>query len=441
MKKCLALPLIALALLTMFIYIGCGAKEIPPSIAEAPPPVQEAPETREPNEAPDADHDHESSEAPAEHEAAAEQESHEAEESDEAADHEAAEETSEHESAKKKHRSMNLKMNTSLRKKTSEHESEDEHESAEETSEHESEDAEHDSAEEASEHEATEEPPQHAEPENMDIPSGSVLHLIPDQVMGLVYCPSLLELDYRINTLVTDLMPTADNPEILAEILADTFGAGFESLTELEEIGLDLNQDFAIFMNALDSSGISATVHLTDPAAMQQVIDAESEGSAPTVYNGETYWNAVGGEGHFAILENILVFSRSAEVCESVIDTYKGTQRAVTSHPNYRAFLTDVLDGETQLGVHFEIEPIAPLLIEGLEEEAESMQDGLESDPAAMAIAPLLTSMFDTAIDMLKAGGIPQCYTRSARRRCPTCTFLEIQRWKRDASRFEKHYP
>ena len=99
------------------------------------------------------------------------------------------------------------------------------------------------------------------------IPEGSVLHLIPAQTIGLVYCPSLLELDYRINTLVTDLIPMDEAPEVLARILANTFGAGFENLAELEEIGLDLNRDFAIFMTTLGPPDLSAIVHLTGPEA------------------------------------------------------------------------------------------------------------------------------------------------------------------------------
>ena len=78
---------------------------------------------------------------------------------------------------------------------------------------------------------------------------------------------------------------------------------------------------------------------------MKQVIEAESEGSAPTEYNGVTYWSATRGEGNFAIIENTLVFSQSAEVCESVIDTYNGTKKSVTTNPNYGEFLTDISDG------------------------------------------------------------------------------------------------
>ena len=366
MKKYLSLPLIVLALLAMFIYVGCSAKGTPPvtttAAAEAPL-AQESQEMREP---------HESAEEAPEHEV----EEHESEE-----EHESAEETSEHE--------------------VEERESEEKHESAEETSEGESEE-EHESVEETSEHETAEETLHETESEMVEIPSGSVLHLIPKQTIGLIYCPSLLELDYRINTLVTDLIPTDEDPEILAKILARGFGAGFESLAELEEIGLDLNQDFAIFTTSLNPPKLSATVHLTDPEAMKQVIAAESEGSAPIEYNGVTYWNATGGDGSFAILDNTLVFSQSAEVCESAIDTYKGTQQSVTTNPGYTSFLTDIMEGDAQLAAHFNLESIAPLMTASLKRESESMRDGLESDPAAMAFAPALASMFDSAINILE---------------------------------------
>ena len=385
MKKCLYLPLIALALFTMFICIGCGAKETPPvtttATAEAPP-VQETQEMREPSESAEETTEHESEEEAAEHESAEKQASREAEVRDEDTNHESTEETAEHES-EEEHEST---------EEIAEHESEEEHESTEETAEHESE----------KEHESTEETPHETEPEMVDIPSGSVLHLIPEQAMGIIYCPSLLELDYRINTLATDLMPTAENPEILAKILAESFGAGFENLAELEEIGLDLNQDFAVFMVNLRPPDISAIVHLTDPEAMKQVIAAESEGSAPTEYNGETYWSATGGSGHFAILENTLVFSRSAEVCESAIDAYKGTKQSVVANPDYSSFLANILKGETQLALHFDLKSIAPVLSASLQEESESMRDNLESDPAAMAMAPFIVSMFDSAIDILE---------------------------------------
>ena len=319
MKKCLSLPLIVLALLTAFIFVGCGAKETPPTptIAEAPP-VQESDESHEEREA-------------------VEQKSEEAHE----------------------------ELHT---------------------------------AEGETEHEVKK--PEEVMPA-IEIPSSSVLHLIPQQTFGIIYCPSLAELDDQVNMLAMDLMPAAENPEVIAKILADTFGAGFESLAELQEIGLDLNQDFAIFMTSLDPPDISATVHLTDSAAMKQVIASESEGTPATEYNGVSYWNAAGGGGSFAIIDDVLVFTRSPEVCESVIDTYNGTKPSITTDPAYSPFLGDVAEGKAQLAAHFNFESIAPALSVSIEEQSESIKDGLESDPAAMAAAPFFEGMFATVIDML----------------------------------------
>ena len=397
MKKCLSLPLIALALLTMCICVGCGAKEVPPattSAATESAPVQESQEMGElPQSAEEAsehesEEEHEPAEETSEHESAEETSEHESEE-----EHESAEEASEHES--EEHEPAEETSEHESEEETSEHKSKEERESAEEALEHEF-------KEKTSEHATEAETPHETETEMVEIPSGSVLHLIPKQTMGLIYCPSLLELDYRINTLVTDLIPTDDDPEILAKILADSFGAGFESLAELEEIGLDLNQDFAVFMTSLNPPGLSALVHLTDPAAMKQVIDAESAGSAPIEYNGVTYWNASGGGGSFALLDNILVFSRSAEVCESVIDTYKAAQQSITANPSYTSFLTDIVASDTQVAAHFNLESIAPLLTTSIQEESESMRDGLESDAAAMAFAPFFTSMLDSTANVIE---------------------------------------
>ena len=327
MKRCLSLPVIALALLATLVFVGCSAKKTPP-VPTAPevPIVQQ--ESEEKHEEPDA-------------------------------------------------------VESDL----------DEHD---------------ESSEEAHEepHAAEEETHRKVEPEEampmVEFPGSSVLHLIPEHIAGIIYCPSLNALNDRVNMLATDLMPTTENPEVIAKILANTFGAGFESLSELEEIGLDLNQDFAIFMASLNPPDLSATVHLTNPAAMKQVIDAESEGTAPMEYNGVTYWNAAGGGGSFAIIDNILVFSQSAEVCESVIDTYKKTKPAITTNPDYGVFLADVVEGTAQLAVHFDLESIAPILSATLKGESEAMKDSLESDPAAMAAAPFFESIFVGVIDLLE---------------------------------------
>lgn len=344
MKKRSFLLGIVFALLTTLVFAGCSAKEAPPTpiTTEAPVIQQESEKKHEEPQVIEQDFD--------EHQ----------------------------ESAEEPH--------------AEEHDLDGHDESSEEA---------HEESEAAEEETHRETEPEEAMP-LVEIPGGSVLHLIPEHTVGIIYCPSLNELNNRVNMLAMDLMPTAENPEVIARILANTFGGGFENLAELEEIGLDMDQDFAIFMTSVHPPDLSATVHLTDPAAMQQVIDAESEGSAPTEYNGVTYWNAAGGGGSFAIIDNTLVFSRSPEVCESVIDTYNKTKPAVTTHPDYSAFLTDIAEGTTQLAVHFDLESVAPLLSAALKGESEAMKDSLESDPAAMAAAPFFESIFIGVIDTLE---------------------------------------
>ena len=242
------------------------------------------------------------------------------------------------------------------------------------------------------------------------VPEGSVLHLIPEQTLGLIYCPSLAELDARLNALVRDLMPPlptmTEPPELLASILADAFGAGFESLEELEEIGLDLNRDFAIFFTSLEPMFLSATVHLLEPAAIMQVIEMEAEGTAPVDYNGVTYWNAAGGGGSFAILDDVLVFSQQATVCENAIDTHQARMQSVTMNADYAAFLSDVVpntvDDTNQLAVHFDFETVAPLLSASLQEELEGMVDSMESAPESAGIVPMVQQIFGSALSLIE---------------------------------------
>lgn len=353
MKRCLAFPFIVLALLTTFIFVGCAAKETPPA-----PAIIEAPATQDPEVMPEPP---EAAEAEATQEAPEASLAQEAEIPPDAVEAVPAQET--------------------------------ETPSA--------------STEEAvteAEAEITPESPPVTEVEEerllVEIPSGSVLNLIPEQTFGLIYCPSLLELDNRLNLLATDLLPTTEPPELLAQILADTFGAGFENLAELEEIGLNLNQDFAIFLTSLGPERwrLSATVHVTEPEAIMQVIEMEAEGSMPTEYNGVQYWNAAEGSGSFAILEDTLVFSQQPEVCENVIDVYNGTRQSIAANPDYSLFLTDILEGAHQLAIHFDFETIAPTLSALLQKELESMRDSIESDPATMGIAPLFEKLFGTGI-------------------------------------------
>ena len=240
-------------------------------------------------------------------------------------------------------------------------------------------------------------------PSSDAILSDSVLHLIPEKTLGIIYCPNPLELDNRINTLFADLSPQAGAPEILAQILASTLGANFESLADFEAIGLDLNQDFAIFLTSLKPLHLSAAIHLKDIEAIKQVIEAETGGSAPTQYKGGTYWSENGDGRSFAILENTVIFSQQRKVCKDVIDTQNGTMKAITQNPDYQSFLTDILEGTDQLGICFDVDNITASLDGSLEEEWKSMIDNLpDNSPVYLAIASSLKNISEEQIAFIK---------------------------------------
>ena len=236
----------------------------------------------------------------------------------------------------------------------------------------------------------------------LNIPNDSVLNLIPNSTLAVIYCPSLLDLDDRINLLMRNLDPQGGmGEEYLAQILAGAFGAGFESLAELEDIGLDLDADFAIFATSLDPPSLSAAVHLTDPEAIKQVIDAEAEGSEPTIYNGITYWSSAEGSGSFAIIEDTLIFSQQPEVCENVIDVKGGSHQSIIQNQDFYTFLTNLKKGTEQISAFINLETVIDPFMETIQEELQSTIDSIQSDPTSMTAVPFVEGMFGSVVDFL----------------------------------------
>ena len=240
------------------------------------------------------------------------------------------------------------------------------------------------------------------EEESTAIPKDSVLNLIPEDVLGIIYCPSLSELNKRINGGAAELMPQADQQtKPLASLLANAFGAGFESLAELEQIGLDLAKDFAILFTSFDPIAVAATAHLTDPDAMMQVIETEVEGSEPTEYNGETYLSSNAEDGSFAILGNTLVFSQQAKDCMNIIDVSKGDQNAISANNAYTEFLNQIAKGTDQVAAYFDLETIIAPHIETIVGDMNSAVDAMESDPAFRLLVQMIESMFGTFAELI----------------------------------------
>lgn len=214
----------------------------------------------------------------------------------------------------------------------------------------------------------------------VDIPKDSVLQLIPFDVLGLIYCPSLNELDDQIKMMAEDLIPQSGDAELLAKGMAYASGLGFKNLSDLKELGLDLDKDSAVFFTSLQPLQVSVALHLTDPETVKQLIATEAVENTTTLYKGVNYWSTDQDSRNFAILGNILIYSQKSEVCRNVIDTQNGLMLSIADNPNYRRFLNDIINGIDTIGIYFDLVEHTSKPGSKLQEELKSFTDPLVLD-------------------------------------------------------------
>ena len=249
---------------------------------------------------------------------------------------------------------------------------------------------------------ATDVPSHKSENIPVPVPGDSVLHLIPEQTLGLIYCPHPLDLDNRINTLKTELLSEAQASDVSVEILSNIFGSQFEDLITLEEI-FNLSRDFAIVFTSLKPPQFALLAHLKDPETIKQIVEKATTEDESTEYKGITYWNDSEDSEIIAILDDILIFTKQREVCENVINIYKGTMKAVTKNPDYQSFLTDISEDGDQLAVYFDLESTIATLDKPVEEELQVVIDKLEdADENDDDIAPLFEGISEKVSPFIK---------------------------------------
>ena len=232
----------------------------------------------------------------------------------------------------------------------------------------------------------------------------SVLSVIPEDAVGLVYVPNLLGLNDEVNMLLAELVPTNPPQEIIAKRLAETFGAGFETLEELEELGFNLSKNFAVFLTDVNPPIPSAAVHLKDLEKVKQLIEMESPVESSVTYNGITY-HTTAEEGAFVLLDDVMVYSGTPKVCEKAIDTYKNAMAAITTNADYTSLKLDTTSGINDLVAYVMMEPIVeairPRLIEAVDEMKAEMQEGAEIDPQLATSLGMVHKLIDGVLRLL----------------------------------------
>ncbi len=233
-----------------------------------------------------------------------------------------------------------------------------------------------------------------------DIAPDSVLNVIPQDTVGVIYMPSLLGLNDEINTLLSEMIPSDPPQELPAKVLANAFGAGFETLAELEELGLDLRKNFAVFLSGVNPPMLSAAVHVKDAQSVKQLIEMEAEGSSSVTHNGVTYYTT-GEEGAFVLMDDVMVYSGSAEICEKVIDTQKKAMPSIAANTDFQSLRLDTTSGVNDLVVYFAMDSIVQALRPLLTEKAEGLKAEME---ASAEVDPELNVGLGSAKHLIDSG-------------------------------------
>jgi hypothetical protein len=232
----------------------------------------------------------------------------------------------------------------------------------------------------------------------------SVLNVVPKDATGVIYVQNLLGFNDEVNTLLADLIPEDPPQELLASALAGAFGAGFESLAELEELGFDFSRDFALFLTQVTPPVPSAVVHIKNPETVKQLIESEAEGSQAVPYNGMTY-HTTGESGGFVLLDDIMVYSGSEAVCEQAIDTFKKMGDSIAANTDYAALQLDTTSGANDLLFYFQMEKVVdavrPLMTASAEGMKSRMEEEAETNPQLMSGLAMSHKLIDKAIWLL----------------------------------------
>ncbi len=217
------------------------------------------------------------------------------------------------------------------------------------------------------------------ETKSISIPNTSVLQLIPNYTLALVYSPSLKMLSNKLNIMEIELMSQEESEtEILAKILAYAIGLDFERLDALEELGLDFDNDLAVFFTSLNPVHISAVLHLKDPEIMKELIISEAEGLSSNTYKGATYWSTTDGMKNIAILDDFFLFSQQIDVCINMIDISSGTIEPKKPNQDYETFVSDILSQTNDISYFYDSKGIKASHSRSLMDDLESFRDTLD---------------------------------------------------------------
>jgi len=198
----------------------------------------------------------------------------------------------------------------------------------------------------------------------------TVLQLVPQDSTGFVYMGNPMRLSQKVDEMASDLTEQPQQ-ELLAKLLADSFGAEFESLDELQRIGFDLKKELCIFFHDKfsEEKSVSVIAHVHDPDGVKKLLQEVAihevqEPMEEKEYDGIKYLD---NGAAFAVFDELFVMVGNDDRLINVIDTYKSRNNSVLQSPNYKSLNIDLSD-KNEIAVFLNFDKINQIYSSELEE-------------------------------------------------------------------------
>lgn len=264
----------------------------------------------------------------------------------------------------------------------------------------------------------------------------TVLQLVPEDSTGFVYMGNPMRLSQKIDNLASD-MTNSPQQNLLAKILADAFGADFQSLDELYDIGFDLKEDLCISFKPSEelAEELAVITHVHDADGVKALLQEKVGSMEEMKYAGIKY--SLGHEGAFAVFDNLFVMANSGNIFKKIIDTYKNKSDSILQSSDYKSLKLD-LSEENEVAVFANLDKIvqtySPQLQE-LKQKAESALEELPQDKQIKSSVKMTELMMNFGLWIVEQLDL---YCLTADLEGSTAQFTEFVKFK-DESEIQKY--
>lgn len=216
----------------------------------------------------------------------------------------------------------------------------------------------------------------------------SILKFVPEDTTGFIYMGNPMRLSQKVDKLASD-MTNSQQDNLLAKKLADTFGADFKSLDELQQNGFDLKKELCIFFRQ-NSEKNAVIVHASSADKIESLLREKVGSMKDMEYEGIKYY--LSNDGIFTVFDGLFVMTSLEDTFKKIVDTYQDKNNSILQSSDYRSLELDISPND-EIVIFLDVNEIVRIhssKIQKLKQEAKSSledypQDELRRTPEDMS--------------------------------------------------------